>query len=307
MANEETIIGGNMQNANVAGNVAGNAASNVTSKTAGAAAGSLWKPVAIGGVTGILMGAGSVLGMEAVAGEQPTVDQAADEAAHLKVAHVSDDMSFSEAFAAARAEVGPGGVFHWHGGIFNTYYAEEWNAMTDAEKHDFAELVRPEIPAHDVNTDHIETAHVTTVHHTGHVEHHHHHDAPTDNEHHSNQHEHEVAHNQHANDDDVSGFEQDGVRIVGHATTDEGHVVVAYDADGDNQADLVLVDVDDSHGISGPDVLVDPEGNQITVEELVKLDDGDVPGAGDEEILAQNPDVAPDGMPDYMDDGMAEA
>ena len=54
-------------------------------------------------------------------------------------------------------------------------------------------------------------------------------------------------------------------------------------------------------------MLVDPEGNQITVEELVKLDDGDVPGAGDEEILAQNPDVAPDGMPDYMDDGMAEA
>jgi len=36
-----------------------------------------------------------------------------------------DDMSFSEAFAAAREEVGPGGVFMWHGNAYNTFYAEE--------------------------------------------------------------------------------------------------------------------------------------------------------------------------------------
>jgi len=38
---------------------------------------------------------------------------------------VNDEMSFNEAFAAARAEVGPGGVFEWHGHSYNTYYAEE--------------------------------------------------------------------------------------------------------------------------------------------------------------------------------------
>lgn len=300
MANEETIIGGNMQNANMAANAAAPAA--------GAAAGSVWKPVTIGGVTGILMGAGGIMGMEALAGETPSPEVAQEEAAALKVAHVSDDMTFAEAFAAARAEVGPGGVFHWHGGIFNTYYAEEWNAMSDADKHEFAQQIQPEIPAQDVNTDHIETAHVSTVHHEGHVEHHHyHHDdnghaAAAANQHNTAHHEPQ----QPEANDDLSGFEQDGVRIVGNATTEDGHVVVAYDADGDNQADLVLIDMDDNNYISGPDVLVDPEGNMITVEQLVKLDEEDVPGT-DEDILAQNPDVAPDGMPDYMDDGLVEA
>ena len=292
-----------MQNANMAANVAAPAT--------GAAAGSVWKPVTIGGVTGILMGAGGIMGMEAMAGEAPSPEVAQEEASAFKVAHVSDDMTFGEAFAAARAEVGPGGVFHWHGGIFNTYYAEERNAMSDEQKHDFAQQVQPEIPAHDVNTDHIETAHVTTVHHEGHVEHHHHHhyDDNHHDDHHGSKptptddhHQHQVA------DNDVSGFEQDGVRIVGQATTDDGHMVVAYDADGDNHADLVLIDVDDNHHISGPDVLMDPEGNQITIEELVTLDSEDMDsGAVDEQVLAENPDVAPDGMPDYMDDGLAEA
>ncbi len=38
---------------------------------------------------------------------------------------VSDDMSFSEAFASAREELGPGGVFSWHGQDYGTFYAEE--------------------------------------------------------------------------------------------------------------------------------------------------------------------------------------
>lgn len=37
----------------------------------------------------------------------------------------ADEMSFSEAFATAREEVGPGGVFMWHGNAYNTFYAEE--------------------------------------------------------------------------------------------------------------------------------------------------------------------------------------
>lgn len=50
---------------------------------------------------------------------------------------VNDDMSFSEAFAAARAEVCAGGVFEWHGQVYGTYTAEEWNAMTPAERAEF--------------------------------------------------------------------------------------------------------------------------------------------------------------------------
>lgn len=56
----------------------------------------------------------------------------------IKVAQgVTDDMSFNEAFAAARAEVGSGGVFVWHGNVYNTYTAEEWNAMTEEQREAF--------------------------------------------------------------------------------------------------------------------------------------------------------------------------
>lgn len=58
----------------------------------------------------------------------------ADEIPH---AHVSDSMSFSEAFAAARAEVGPGGSFTWHGKVYGTYYKNEWDSMSSEEQRDF--------------------------------------------------------------------------------------------------------------------------------------------------------------------------
>lgn len=51
--------------------------------------------------------------------------------------NVNDSMSFNEAFAAARHEVGAGGVFEWHGHAYNTYYSEEWNAMSQEEKDDY--------------------------------------------------------------------------------------------------------------------------------------------------------------------------
>lgn len=50
---------------------------------------------------------------------------------------VNDDMSFNEAFAAARSEVGAGGAFEWRGNMYNTFYAEEWNSMSAEEKAEF--------------------------------------------------------------------------------------------------------------------------------------------------------------------------
>ena len=52
-------------------------------------------------------------------------------------ASVDDSMSFSQAFAAARREVGSGGLFTWHGHTYGTYYADEWNAMSDADKEQY--------------------------------------------------------------------------------------------------------------------------------------------------------------------------
>lgn len=48
-----------------------------------------------------------------------------------------DSMCFNDAFAAAREEVGPNGVFEWRGGVYGTYYAEEWNAFSDEYKEEF--------------------------------------------------------------------------------------------------------------------------------------------------------------------------
>lgn len=47
---------------------------------------------------------------------------------------VSEDMTFDEAFAAARNEMGAGAFFNWHGRSYNTYYADEWMEMDVEEK-----------------------------------------------------------------------------------------------------------------------------------------------------------------------------
>ena len=60
----------------------------------------------------------------------------------LKIATlVTSDMNFSEAFATARAEVGAGGYFMYHGGWYGTYYAGEWAGMTSEEKTTFSEAI----------------------------------------------------------------------------------------------------------------------------------------------------------------------
>ena len=109
-----------------------------------------WKPVTIGGLAGILMGAGTMYGIQHAAPADNIEPTSADEG--LKVATVDDSMSFGEAFESARAQVGAGGVFTWHGNIFNTYTADEWKAMSAEDKHLFAEQVKPQIPAAEVDT-----------------------------------------------------------------------------------------------------------------------------------------------------------
>lgn len=54
---------------------------------------------------------------------------------------ISDDLSFGEAFAAARAQVGAGGAFEWNGKMYNTYTAEEWDSMSAEEKSDFHDKI----------------------------------------------------------------------------------------------------------------------------------------------------------------------
>lgn len=112
-----------------------------------------WKPVTIGGMTGILMGAGTMFASQSLSTDEMPVVKSSEKP--LMDASVGGSQSFREAFQAARAELGPGGVFRWHGNIYNTYTVEEWNAMSKEEKNLFAQRVKPEISPADIDTNEI--------------------------------------------------------------------------------------------------------------------------------------------------------
>lgn len=164
------------------------------------------------------------------------------------VGNAGNDLSFSEAFAQARAEVGPGGVFYWHGGLYNTYYVDEWNAMTPAERAEFAQQVPVAVPATklvDLPTDDAPEITYTGYEETGGN------DAIVVDE--------QTADNFKLGDD---------VHVVGYGEND-GHLVVGYDNNNDTDVDFAIIDVDDSRDISDPDVIIDSRGNSSTVAEVV--------------------------------------
>lgn len=90
---------------------------------------------------------------------------------------VTDDMTFDEAFAAARTEMGPGDYFEWHGNYYNTFYQQEWEGMTETEHQAFVaslgDIIMPDgvepLVAHsalDEPVSHHHTAsHAAPVHH----------------------------------------------------------------------------------------------------------------------------------------------
>lgn len=258
---------------------------------------SSWKYVTLGGVPGILLGAGmfyagqvsaqelmkpeevAVVDEESVEGEEAVVvgtesdycDAPSMVPESLHVAHVSDSMSFGEAFAAARAEVGPGGVFTWHGGIYGTYYADEWDAMTAEDKQEFAELVQPEINANQVSTP--TDAHPNIAAQDAQIV--------------------DAAETQLAQQLNENFDMGDDVHIVGYASYDD-HLVVGYDTDNDGEADVAIIDMDGNLAPSDDDIIMDSAGNAATL--------GDLADPGPSYMAdMENPDVAPD-MPDYIND-----
>jgi len=58
-----------------------------------------------------------------------------------------DDMTFEEAFADARGDMGPGNYFEWHGNLYNTFFKDEWDGMSPNEHQDFlATVYGPDSP-----------------------------------------------------------------------------------------------------------------------------------------------------------------
>lgn len=184
----------------------------------------------------------------------------------IHIAHVDDDMSFSQAFASARDQVGPGGVFEWHGGVYGTYYSNEWNAMSD-EQHDQwyhsveYQTVREEAAGYDANFDQ-GMANNNIV---------------TDEEHHQGETVHVpsnediVSADVHITADDIQG----GYEVVAIEEVDVDGVSVNVAEVNVNDDQVFLVDVDD-------DAIVDPaihdenhDGN-FTENEAIDVSDANI-------------------------------
>lgn len=149
--NEATQFGGASNTNNTAYGTVGTKTTPTLKKEKKAAP--VWQKVAAGLGGGIVLGTGSAVLMSSMlGGEEPDPNQEPEQTTEptseldslivgdvAKATSVTEDMSFSEAFAAARAEVGPGGVFEWHGQLYGTYTAAEWDNMTAEEQHGFNE------------------------------------------------------------------------------------------------------------------------------------------------------------------------
>ena len=159
-------------------------------------------------------------------------------------------MSFGEAFAAAREEVGPGGVFEWHGNLYNTYSAAEWEAMSDEERQEFANSI--------LNAQSGE-------------------DTPAEGDQ-----EQAPAEMAESNDDGETGEETGGetgeptdiqVQQVGYYVSDEGEIVnvaiasvndhdaAFIDEDNDGYVDSIMVDANDNGVIEDSEVIETPNSN----------------------------------------------
>lgn len=70
--------------------------------------------------------------------------------------------NFNDAYAQARAQVGPGGVFEYNGKIYSTYTKEEWSEMSAEERNDYQARVFENASVQ--SSSHSSTAHNSVSH-----------------------------------------------------------------------------------------------------------------------------------------------
>ena len=231
----------------------------------------LWQSVLVGGVPGILIGAGGTIGVEAIANSDSSEGQGeaaiqseanVETSTEILEAHsVTDDMSFSEAFATARAEVGPGGAFVWHGQVYGTYRGDdpEWQEMSDEARTEHSQEILSQVHAAPYTPTENEPEIVPAP-------------APEDSS--EIEDVNPVAETaEDANDIDVHilgvGAVQapDGsVAQVGVGTIDD-HAAVFADTDGDDVVDTVLIDANDNRYLDH-DEIYDAADAGITMDDL---------------------------------------
>ena len=200
----------------------------------------------------------------------------------VRIAQVDDDASFAEAFADARAQVGPGGAFEWRGHVYNTYYEEEWNSMSADERAEYQQKIDYETITGD-NVDTVASAPVVE----------------------------EMPQTEPVMASDTEMVETEGevegVKVLGvEAVVDEygnemviagievdGEQALLVDVDNDGMMDAIIVDENGDNMIDFENEVYDASDLQIGTDDLMQqmaVQDNDM-------YLASNDD-----MPDYMND-----
>lgn len=215
----------------------------------------------------------------------------------IRVAQVDDDASFAKAFADARAQVGPGGAFEWRGHVYSTYYEEEWDNMTAAERAEYQSKIDYQAmvgetteakPAANVATE--ETAEVKPAVETASVE--------------TTAEEPIMAANAEMVDDQP---QQGGIRVLGvEAVIDpQGNpmTIAGIEIDGEQ---ALLVDVD-NNGMMDVIMVDENHDGQISENEIYDASEAQISTADLQNHMAASQDpgmllASNDGMPDYMND-----
>ena len=273
-----------------------------------------WQQVTIGGVTGILMGAGTMYAATARGKEETMVEnnqetaegreQQQEQTGSLKVAEVSQDLTFGQAFDAARAEVGAGGVFLWHGNIYNTYTAAEWNSMSAGERAEFAQLVQPEIrPGEGKTAQHHDFAQAEHKPEAPNTE------EPKQEDTKPSAPESAQGTSKPEDDGEVhflgfSNIEVDGQEYVaGHTTQDGRHVYfVDMDNDPEHRIDHAVADLNNDGRFTGDEEIVEHQVD-VTMEDFGLLSIIEAAGSNANVQRAQNTlESIGNDLPDYMNE-----
>lgn len=101
----------------------------------------IWKRASITAAGGVLIGSASsmLMSMNPVELDVKVNNETADGEIEV-IPSAEKDMPFNEAFASARAELGPGSYFEWHGNVYSTCTAEEWNEMVRQSQEDLSQI-----------------------------------------------------------------------------------------------------------------------------------------------------------------------
>ena len=312
--NEETKFGNRSDNASLAGN------NSVESESTPGSVSRGWKRAAAGAASGLLIGGVStfLMGMKRAdleVGEVTAEEDQQEELSHPEwadgnieiAATVNDGMSFGEAFAAARAEVGPGGCFEWHGNVYATYTAEEWSSMTAEQRAEFSghfswnhiDHSESQVAQHQVasapsqagfqaqtdgqGADDIEIVSVT-------------HTEGNSNPHVTTGQETIQANITPAGSEvEILGVVHDnetGANIGGMSV--DGHEVILIDVDGDMEFDFMASDLN-GDGRLDPDEMVDIQSQGLTVNDLGGLSNPSAHMLGDNDAVDYSSDAVYEG------------